>query len=283
MSPRRSMLNMIIYKVTSLTTGKSYIGQTVRSLKMRKAEHLRSAQRWALQKYPTPLHTAIRDEGSGNFSWQVLEICSGCEPLNEREKFYIQLLNTLVPNGYNQTTGGAVDSTMSEKTRLKIAETMRQNHQDPAYKENLYPQLKGLPAPNKGVPMSDAQKVKVGAARKAAYEAPGYINPNVGQKRHGEALDNLHKAFKETRQLPTGDAWAESHGAQYTPEVRARMRAAKLGKKPANTKRVECIETGQVFNGLKEAAEALGIQKQSIWLQIKGKLKFAGGKTFRYV
>lgn len=274
---------MIIYKATSRTTGKTYIGQTSRPFKSRRSEHHRSAQQAHRQKYPTPFHLAIRQEGSGNFDWEVLETCTSCEHLNEREKFYIKLLDCLVPDGFNQTTGGAMDATMTTATREKIAESMRGLHKDPEFQGNLYPKLKGLVPPNKGVPMSEAQKVKVGAARKAAYEVPGYVNPNVGQKRSGEALENLHKAFKDARQLPTGDAWTEAHGEQYTDEVRAKMRAAKVGKKPANTKKVECIETGQVFNGLKEAADTLGIQKQSIWLQIKGRVKHAGGKTFRYI
>lgn len=274
---------MIIYKATNSKDGTAYIGQTLRTLSQRRAEHLRAGANVKDVKYPSPFHLAISTAGSGSFTWEVLEECTSCIHMNEREKFYIKLLNTMVPNGYNQTTGGSMDDTMSEEVRERIADSMVAVHQDPAYQARVYPKLKGLVPPNKGVPMSAAQKVKVGSARKAAYEVPGYVNPNVGQKRTGEALENLHKSYKETRQLPKGEEWTEAHGEQYTPEVRAKMRAAKLGKKPANTRKVECVETGQIFDGLMEAAKALGIQKQSIWLQIKGKLKHAGGKTFRYL
>lgn len=174
-----------------------------------------------------------------------------------------------------------MDGSMSEEIRERIAKSVVELHKDPEYQARVYPKLKGRTPPNKGIPMSEAQKVKVSAAKKAVYADPTYINPNVGQKRTGEALENLHKAF-ETRTLPTGDAWTEAHGSQYTPEVRAKMRAAKLGKKPANTKLVECIETGQVFEGLTEASKALDINRQSIYLNIKGKLKSAGGKHFKY-
>lgn len=131
--------------------------------------------------------------------------------------------------------------------------------------------------------MSEEQKVKVSKARRAAYAVPGYINPNVGQKREGEALANLHKAY-EKRVLPKGDKWQKVHAEQFMPEVRAKMRQKRLGKKPANTKKVLCLETNRVFNGLSEAAQSLNVNRQSIYFQIKGKLKKVAGKyTFKYV
>lgn len=272
---------MIIYKVTHATSGKTYIGQTLRGLKKRRAEHLRAAANVLDVMYPTPLHSAISEHGSGAFTWEVLEECKSCEHMNERERFYIKLLNTLVPNGYNQTVGGHMNEDMSEEVRRRISDAMVELHKDPEYQARNYPKLKGLVPPNKGVPMSDDQKAKVGAARKAAYAMPGYVNPNLGQTRTEEQKERMKKG-REGR-LPTGEAWQAAHKDQYTPEVRAKMRAAKLNKKPANTKRVECIETGVVYDGLSEAAAGTGANRQSIYLQIKGKLKTAGGLHFRYV
>ena len=274
---------MIIYRVLNKRTGKSYVGQTVRSMKQRKAEHLRSAQRLSLQKYPTPLHQSIHSIGSGEFKWEILETCTSLEHLNERECYYIKLLNCMVPYGYNQTIGGnGLTSVNSEEIRDKIAESVRALHKNPEYQARIYPKLKGLPPPNKGKPMSEEQRAKMSTVVKARYSDPDYVNPNVGQKRTGEALANLHKSY-ETRELPTGEAWRAAHGDQYTEEVRAKMRAAKIGKKPANTKKVQCIETGIVYDGLTEAAVGTGAPRQSIYMQIKGKLKKAGGLTFKYL
>lgn len=272
---------MLIYKVTNNKTGKSYIGQTCRTLEIRKSEHLQSASNIRKTKYPTPLHTAIRENGKTEFTWEILEMCASLTHLNEREKFYIKLLNTKVPNGYNQTTGGAMDESMSEDIRDRISESMAKVHQDPAYRAKVYPKLKGLIPPNKGIPMSDAQKAKVSAAKKATYADPTYINPNVGQKRTEEQKARI-KAGQEGK-MPLGEVWAEAHKDQYTPEVRAKMRAKKLGKKPANTKKIQCIESGIIYEGLTDASKALNVNRQSIWLQIKGKINKAGGLTFKFI
>jgi group I intron endonuclease len=274
---------MIIYKATSNTTGKSYIGQTWRPFKERKAEHMRAAANIKFLTNPTVFNSALSMQGTADFDWEVLEVCDSAEHCNEREKFYIKLLNTIHPEGYNSTPGGTgMDSTMSETMRNKIASSMVLVHTDPEYQARVYPKLKGLTPPNKGIPMSDQQKAKVSAAKKAVYADPTYINPNIGQKRTGEALKNLQDGHSK-RIMPTGEAWTEAHGNQYTEEVREKMRQAKLNKKPANTRQIECIETGEIFAGLTEAAEKLQLPRQSIWMNIKGKVKKVGKKyTFRY-
>lgn len=272
---------MIIYRVINTKNGKIYIGQTIRDLKTRKSEHLRSAANLKWFKHPGLFHVAISEDGSGAFEWEELEICTSLDHLNEREKFYIKLLNSLAPDGYNQTIGGAVDESMSEEVRRKISDSMVALHKDAAYKAKIYPKLKGLVPPNKGTQMTEAQKLKVGAARKAAYETPGYINPNLGQKRTEEQVANIRAG--QIGKMVCGDKWKAVHKDQYTPEVRAKMRAKKLGKKPANTKKILCEETGQIFNGLTDASNALDINRQSIYLQIKGSIKSAGGKHFKYI
>lgn len=271
---------MIIYKVTNKKTGMSYIGQTVRTLKTRRAEHLQASANIARSKYPAPLHKALSEFGSAEFEWTVLE--EDVTELNDRERHYIRVWNTLHPNGYNQTVGGAMDEMMSAAIRDKIANSMVNLHKDSNYTARIYPKLKGLIPPNKGIEMTPAQKEKLRAAKLAQYADPNYINPNVGQKRTGETLDNLKKSLKN-RKMPTGDAWTKAHANQYTLEVKAKMRAAKLNKKPANTKQILCIETNQVFQGLTDASIALGVNRQSIYLQIKGKIKAAGGLHFKYL
>lgn len=84
---------MIIYKVTNLISGKSYIGQYSGN----KQDYYGSGKliKRAIQKY-----------GIENFKKEILEICSSKKQLNEREIYWIKKLNSKSLNGYNLTDGG---------------------------------------------------------------------------------------------------------------------------------------------------------------------------------
>jgi group I intron endonuclease len=93
-----------IYKFTNIVNGHSYIGQS-RNIETRKKKHLQFAFNPNTPDYDGVFHRAIRKYGIENFQFEVLEECS-CKCLNDREKYYIQQYNTLVPNGYNMVPGG---------------------------------------------------------------------------------------------------------------------------------------------------------------------------------
>lgn len=92
---------MCIYQVTCLVTRKSYVGQTVRSLKERWAEHVRDSR-----KLNYAFYRAIRKYGADQFSISVLQKCLSVDELNEAEPLWIYKYNTLLPDGYNTTSGG---------------------------------------------------------------------------------------------------------------------------------------------------------------------------------
>lgn len=81
-----------IYKIENLKTHKVYIGQSVH-IERRWREHCNS-------KSNSLIHKAIISEGKENFSFEVLEECS-MDSLNEREAFYIQKYDCMIPKGYN--------------------------------------------------------------------------------------------------------------------------------------------------------------------------------------
>lgn len=87
-----------IYKIENLSNHKIYIGQSIH-IEKRWLEHCQPNNKNSLIK------KAILEEGKTNFSFTILEECS-IELLDEREQFYIKKFNSLVPNGYNVTSGG---------------------------------------------------------------------------------------------------------------------------------------------------------------------------------
>ena len=49
----------------------------------------------------------MQDCGLENFTLEIIEECETQEQANERERFWIKVLNCKIPNGYNQRNGGA--------------------------------------------------------------------------------------------------------------------------------------------------------------------------------
>ena len=95
---------MLIYKATNKITGKSYIGQTVKELSYRMAEHKHRAK----YEHPnTKFYNAINKYGWDSFEWSIIEESDfwSKEELNRKEKYYIQYYDTL-NNGYNILEGG---------------------------------------------------------------------------------------------------------------------------------------------------------------------------------
>ena len=89
---------MIIYSITNLLNSKKYVEQTTRTLEKRFKEHKRNSF--------SEIGMAVNSDGTENFQSEILEECKTITELNEREKFWIKKLNSLIPNGYNVMTGG---------------------------------------------------------------------------------------------------------------------------------------------------------------------------------
>ena len=95
---------MFIYKASSKTTGKVYIGQSCQSLEKRMHQHLCRAR---TNYDPTNhFHNAIRKYGFLDFDFEVIEdnIIDN-SILDEREKYWIEYYNSYY-DGYNSTFGG---------------------------------------------------------------------------------------------------------------------------------------------------------------------------------
>ena len=93
-----------IYCIENLINKKKYIGQSI-NIHSRWYQHKRDSNHSERKGYDSPLHKAFRKYGIENFKFTVIEEVSE-SLLDERERFWIDYYNTLVPNGYNIETGG---------------------------------------------------------------------------------------------------------------------------------------------------------------------------------
>ena len=96
-TPEHGYGYIYMYKSPS---GKSYIGQTIRSIKDR------AGKNGVNYSGSRIFYNAILKYGLENFVVFILDEVK-TDNLDEKEKYYIQLYNTIQPNGYNIKKGGS--------------------------------------------------------------------------------------------------------------------------------------------------------------------------------
>ena len=109
------MKQWIIYKHTSLRSGKSYIGLTCNSLERRWIQHTSDARKGSNLHF----HRAIRLYGEDNWTHEVIaDKIDTIDEANALEQYYIKKFDTF-ENGYNLTDGGGSTHTCNGPTKHK--------------------------------------------------------------------------------------------------------------------------------------------------------------------
>ena len=201
-----------IYKLT-FTSGKSYIGQTVRSMSTRITQHKAAITAGSM----LAVHCAWREHGAPEV--QVIARSNDPEQLHSLERAAIIEHGTLSPGGYNISTGGDTAPSKSpevaakiaakargrvvpQEKREQIAESMRKRWEDPEYRQTV---LQGLQGSN---------------------------TEEVSQKRSASAKARWQKQFADGWTFPES-ARVKLTGRAFSDETRAKMSAAAKGKKKA--------------------------------------------------
>ena len=205
---------MIIYKATNKINGKVYIGQTVRSLQERMAEHARHTQ--------TTFDRALKKYGLDAFDIEQIDSTDSVDELNQKEIYWIEFYNCVVPNGYNMCEGGGN---------------------------------------TKGFHHKEESKRKMAEIKSTSYW--GENNPFFG-KTHSE----------EARQKMSAKRKGMAH---LTPEAIQKVRASHYKAKVRN------IDTGEVFDSVKEAALKYGLKDTHITRVCKGHRKRTGGFRWEHI
>lgn len=86
-----------IYKITNIKNGKVYVGQS-QNVYERRIEHFVALRRG---RHPNKLMQKDWNKDNRGFRFDVIELVP-LNKLNEREKYWIDKLNSLEPEGYNQ-------------------------------------------------------------------------------------------------------------------------------------------------------------------------------------
>lgn len=192
----------LIYMHTCILTGKSYIGQTTKSMEVRWKEHL-------LDKHKTKFHRALKKYNEKYWTHKVLAYASDKEALDNLETFYIEKYKT-VELGYNLKTGGShglhskeskelmsekrkgIGRPHTEESKIKISRALKGRRLDKTHKENL----------------SKAKKGKQWTVKQREVHAGKFLgknNPNFGKKTSKETINKMRiKMGKRVLCVETG-------------------------------------------------------------------------------
>ena len=191
-----------IYKITNTVNGKAYIGQTIQDAeKTRIRDHLTGNGNRILKN-------AVKKYGREAFTFEILHDGIIPEFLDTLEKEAIAKFNTLTPNGYNLRTGGGRGTSLSEKSRRKLSETMKEVMNRPEVRRKVSESQKGrVFSEEHRRKLSEAHKGKIilKKTRRKISEA------NKGRKHSQEFCRKISEAKKGENHHLYGKKLSESH------------------------------------------------------------------------
>ena len=174
-----------IYCITS-PSNKCYIGQTRYEVEKRFDDHCKS-------KACPAIHYAIKKYGRENMKFEILLQVNN-KLLDYYETKFIDILNTLVPNGYNIRTGGSNGLHCEEsKQRMRESKLGSNNH-------------------NFGKPRSEACKLHISQAK--AGEKHHFYGKNLTYA-HKTSLSLSHRKVSE-HDLPMFVVYVKPRPENYT-------------------------------------------------------------------
>ena len=192
-----------IYKITNTRNSKAYIGQTNRNIEERVLrEHLAGKG-----KGSRLVKRAVKKYGKDAFAYEILHDGIIPEFLDDLEIEAIEKFNTIVPYGYNLTTGGEGGFHSVEACR-KMSESRKGKKLSQSHRRNISEGSKGRVCSEK--------------TRRKLSEA------NAGKKHSDETLRKLKdkKVSEETRRK-----MAEAKkGKKHSEETKQRMSEVHKGK-----------------------------------------------------
>ncbi len=211
-----------VYLATNTVNGKMYVGKGTYGLENRRASHEDIASKGKGNVF----HCALRKYGFNVFKWERLYRSSDNEKLLEREIFYIKLLSTRCPGGYNLTDGGGgiLGFRHSDVARDKIGAASRGKKKPPLPIEVCA----RISATLSGRKLSAEHCANIGASMKGKKQKRGPQSPehtakiaaaNTGKKRSPEACANISAGLKGKKRGP------------QSPEITAKIAASNRGKK----------------------------------------------------
>lgn len=258
------MSPIVLYQAINLTNGKRYVGITKQGLATRVYKHHYKARKGQGQR----LGAAIRKYGKDRIIFSVLVICPDYRYALDMEMAYIAAIKP----EYNVTAGGegVLGLRLSEETRAKLGAVNRGNKYWVGRKhtaetvEKLRQRMIGTVGHWHGKKRPDM--IEKTRARMLANP----INYWLGKKRSQETKDKIAATKKAAPKREPTDK-----------EQAARSQCIRLAN-AARLRSVVCINTGETFDSMAEAATRFKVHRTNIWFACRNPSRKVKGMEFRY-
>lgn len=227
---RTMQKRVIIYRITHKESGRSYIGITAQEERVRWIQHRSDARN--PHRRQGALHRAIHKYGVGAFLFEVIGSAVDVETGAIMERALIADLGTMVPNGFNLTSGGEilVGTKLSEATKKKVGDSMRKQwaegtRKNTRSKEERSSTVRAYYAANPKQPESDETRARKAAAGRAYWDrrrvaaAAGDIQV-VGHPGHRNTEETKKKLAVSVKR-----SW-ETRSRDVSEDVRAKLSEA---------------------------------------------------------
>lgn len=215
-----------IYKITSKTSNKSYIGKTTKCHLKRFKEHVNNALRGQVSHF----YNALRKYGADDFIVEVLESNIDINILGYRERFWINKFNTYFGDGYNMNEGGGNGhNPHSEETKQKISSSWTEE------RKNKHSSIvSGKNNPMYGYVWSDEQ-LKTKSEKLKGKEKPQSF------------YDKQEKTWTAEKRKEHGEKMKGKNNPMYGKKC-SEERAKKISESNKNAPKIKCEFCGNEFN-----------------------------------
>lgn len=293
-----------VYLVTNTSTGMQYVGKTKGPLTARRKQHHYDT------RHASYFHKAIKKYGRQNFKWEELYVSSDEEELYSKETFFIEKLNTRIPNGYNMTLGGDGLRGVVFSDEWRVKNKKRADRLSKAVycleTDRVYPS-RAEAARELDINANLIAGCISGKSRHTAgkhfcdAENRDYFKTHCDVSLDGTkpSLSEKHKAqisaFHKGRKKPSSYSeklsvrMKEKIASYSESELKTRMseisKGTKIGEKNPSARAIVCIDTQIRYSTIKEAVRELGLPLKAgsnISSCCSGKLWTAYGYHWKY-
>lgn len=189
-----------IYLATNRLNGKQYVGQTTRTLRIRRNQHKSDAK--LLENPCCVITRAIRKHGFENFDWIEVESDVPDEDLDRLEIENIKWFGSKHPKGYNLTNGGDGPERITEEMRRKASASVSKLWKDDEYRSRMI-------AAHEGKEVEESTRALLSVKSKERWLNPDYrrkiVNAQKGKKLTPEHKAKISKANKGRKGKPLSD------------------------------------------------------------------------------